>query len=90
MKALHVISFPKSGRTWLRVMLDDIGLNAKFSHDGADHILRCRLVDLQPDKSKYSALAIIFPGCTAIKDRVGLPVRLYSRRSARDCENLPF
>jgi hypothetical protein len=34
---LLVISLPKSGRTWLRVMLDDVGLKAGFNRDGFDH-----------------------------------------------------
>jgi hypothetical protein len=33
---LYIISFPKSGRTWLRVMLDDLGVEATYTHDGAD------------------------------------------------------
>jgi hypothetical protein len=30
-----VVSFPKSGRTWLRVMLDDLGIEAEYSHAGS-------------------------------------------------------
>ena len=33
-----VISFPKSGRTWLRVMLDQYGLSVNWSHAGAGHV----------------------------------------------------
>lgn len=32
-----VVSFPKSGRTWLRVMLNDLGVRIKFEHDGGKH-----------------------------------------------------
>lgn len=32
-----VISFPKSGRTWLRVMLDQYGLALEWTHAGAGH-----------------------------------------------------
>lgn len=32
-----VISFPKSGRTWLRVMLDQYGLPLEWSHAGGGH-----------------------------------------------------
>ena len=32
-----VISFPKSGRTWLRVMLDQYGVPLEWTHAGADH-----------------------------------------------------
>lgn len=59
MHTLHVISFPKSGRTWLRVMLDDVGLRAIFSHDGSDHVHRRSLTDLDPDKSRYSSESVL-------------------------------
>lgn len=36
-----VISFPKSGRTWLRVMLDDLGVSAVFSHAQYKQIEHC-------------------------------------------------
>jgi hypothetical protein len=29
------VSFPKSGRTWLRVMLDQLGFSLVYTHDGA-------------------------------------------------------
>jgi hypothetical protein len=32
-----VISFPKSGRTWLRVMLDQYGVPLEWTHAGAGH-----------------------------------------------------
>ena len=32
-----VISFPKSGRTWLRVMLDEYGVPLDWTHAGAGH-----------------------------------------------------
>lgn len=32
-----VVSFPKSGRTWLRVMLDDLGCDVAWTHAGASH-----------------------------------------------------
>ena len=50
---LQIISFPKSGRTWLRVMLDDIGAKAGFTHDGSDHQLRTPWSALDADKDKY-------------------------------------
>ena len=35
-RGIVVISFPKSGRTWLRFMLDQLGLPVKFSHEHAE------------------------------------------------------
>jgi hypothetical protein len=32
-----VLSFPKSGRTWLRVMLDSLGISFKYTHGGSSH-----------------------------------------------------
>jgi len=32
-----VVSFPKAGRTWLRVMLDELGLPFDYRHDGSTH-----------------------------------------------------
>lgn len=40
MTNLLVASFPKSGRTWLRVMLDDLGIPAQYKHLGASHFNR--------------------------------------------------
>jgi hypothetical protein len=56
---LQIISFPKSGRTWLRVMLDDIGAQTGFTHDGSDHQLRLPLTALEADKSQYKGGKIL-------------------------------
>ena len=57
--SLLVVSFPKSGRTWLRVMLDDIGAEATFTHDGSDHQLQTPLADLNPDKMQYRRARVL-------------------------------
>jgi hypothetical protein len=36
LQGLAVISFPKSGRTWLRFMLDQLGIWPRFTHENAD------------------------------------------------------
>ena len=43
---LLVISFPKSGRTWLRVMLDEAGIAAGYTHLGWGHQSARRADDL--------------------------------------------
>ncbi|RWL48140.1 MAG: hypothetical protein EOR60_07625 [Mesorhizobium sp.] len=48
-----IVSFPKSGRTWLRVMLDDLGVTVQYSHDGTDHGRRKSLHSLNENKSRY-------------------------------------
>lgn len=32
-----VVSFPKAGRTWLRVMLDELGMEVEYTHAGSHH-----------------------------------------------------
>lgn len=32
-----VVSFPKSGRTWLRVMMDELGVDLTYTHAGSAH-----------------------------------------------------
>jgi hypothetical protein len=32
-----VVSFPKSGRTWLRVILDALEVSCRYTHDGSRH-----------------------------------------------------
>lgn len=34
-RRVYIVSYQNSGRTWLRVMLSDLGINAKFTHAGA-------------------------------------------------------
>lgn len=59
MSTLQIVSFPKAGRTWLRVMLDDIGLEANFTHDGSDHALGQPLDALDADKSRYRRATVL-------------------------------
>jgi hypothetical protein len=35
-QGIAVVSFPKSGRTWLRFMLDEVGMSPRFTHENAD------------------------------------------------------
>lgn len=35
-QGLAIVSFPKSGRTWVRFMLDKLGISPKFTHENAD------------------------------------------------------
>ncbi|RWO85096.1 MAG: hypothetical protein EOS18_01560 [Mesorhizobium sp.] len=48
-----IVSFPKSGRTWLRVMLDDLGVTAQWIHDGTDHKQLRPASSLKENKSRY-------------------------------------
>jgi hypothetical protein len=58
-QSLLIVSFPKSGRTWLRVMLDDLDVNARYTHDGADHKELLPISRLQADKSRYRKESVL-------------------------------
>jgi hypothetical protein len=60
LSVLHVVSFPKSGRTWLRVMLDDIGVDAVYTHDGSAYEERLPTTALNPDKTEYAVGPVLF------------------------------
>jgi hypothetical protein len=53
--AFHVVSYPKSGRTWLRVMLDDLGIEALYTHDGSGFEEQALIANLDADKTKFAA-----------------------------------
>ena len=55
-----VVSFPKSGRTWLELMLDSLGIKAEFTHDNADHQYRVPFPKLEPNKVAYRGRKMIF------------------------------
>jgi hypothetical protein len=59
-KDVLVISFPKSGRTWLRVMMDRLNIKLNYSHDETSHAERISLGDLSRSKDKYRNKKIIF------------------------------
>jgi hypothetical protein len=62
-----VISFPKSGRTWLRVMLDELGIPALYTHAGADHRHAKLLSELNTDlKFRRGVLLLRDPRDTVV------------------------
>ena len=58
--SLQVISYPKSGRTWLRVMLDEAGIVASYTHLGWSHQGARRpdelTIELDPRFARHVAL----------------------------------
>jgi sulfotransferase family protein len=54
-----VVSFPKSGRTWLRVMLDELRIEAIYTHDGSDDLRQAPSESLNPDKSDYARVPVL-------------------------------
>lgn len=59
-RTFNVVSFPKSGRTWLRVMLDDLRLDAKYTHDGSDHSRTGHVEELQPASQAFAGKIVVF------------------------------
>jgi hypothetical protein len=90
-----VISFPKSGRTWLGVMLDDLEVRARYSHDGSDHRLRLPLSELRADKAQYAGATVLLmvrdprdtvvSGYFQVTRRLGIPVPSMSDLIQSDC-----
>lgn len=56
-----VVSYPKSGRTWLHVMLDFLHLNIKYKHDSADVLYTPeKPFNLTIEKSVYENMKVVF------------------------------
>lgn len=47
-----VVSFPKSGRTWLRVMLDELGVDLEYTHAHSGHRGAHHMSDLDTKREK--------------------------------------
>lgn len=54
-----VVSFPKSGRTWLRVMLDKLNLPMRYTHAGSGYDVSCHFNDLKIDKKGLFRLRVL-------------------------------
>lgn len=59
-RSFNVVSFPKSGRTWLRVMLDDLKLGANYTHDGSGHSMVGHVEELQPASEVFAGKTVVF------------------------------
>jgi hypothetical protein len=59
---VEVISYPKSGRTWLRVILDNLGIHLIYHHDEAESIYKPdREFDpLRLDGERFSRKRVVF------------------------------
>lgn len=54
------VSFPKSGRTWVRLMLEDLGVSLKYDHAGSRHAGGALHMDDLPDPVGWKGRKIIF------------------------------
>jgi hypothetical protein len=59
-RSFHVVSFPKSGRTWLRVILDDLKLSANYTHDGSGHSRVGHIEELEPASEAFAGKTVVF------------------------------
>jgi hypothetical protein len=54
-----LVSFPKSGRTWLRVMLDAANVHIDYTHDRSGHQGQRHLSEMGHDKSAYKDRRVV-------------------------------
>jgi hypothetical protein len=55
------VSYPKSGRTWLRVILDELGMTLKYTHDGAGASKRRTFLEGNHCQThRYRELPVVF------------------------------
>jgi hypothetical protein len=55
-----VVSFPKSGRTWMRIMLDDLGVWLAYDSAGSGHRMQISAEELVPPKILVGKRKVIF------------------------------
>lgn len=55
-----LVSFPKSGRTWIRVMMNDLGVDMQYVHDGTDHKQLRDISTINTSKSRYRKRKVVF------------------------------
>ncbi len=54
------VSFPKSGRTWLRVMLTKLDVHLAYDHDGSDHLSALQMSEMRPCAGEYPGRRHLF------------------------------
>jgi len=57
--SILLVSFPKSGRTWLRVMLDAAKLDIDCTHDSSGHRGQRHFSEMEHDKSAYQDRRVV-------------------------------
>ncbi len=54
-----LVSFPKAGRTWVRLMLEQLDVNIEFTHDGSGHVRRIPFNKLFKNKAAYNNIKVV-------------------------------
>lgn len=57
---VRIVSYPRSGRTWLRLMLHDLGIDPRFTHAGSKDDLRRPPEEICLGMEKYHRRRIVF------------------------------
>ena len=59
-RGARIVSYPRSGRTWLRLMLHDVSVDARFTHVGAKNVLQHAPDEICRGMEKYERRPIVF------------------------------
>lgn len=59
-QGVRIVSYPRSGRTWLRVMLHDLSIEPRFTHVGSKSILQHRPDEVCRGMERYYGRHIVF------------------------------
>jgi hypothetical protein len=76
-----LVSFPKSGRTWLQVMLREAGFIIPVTHDGSGHVMKVHYKKLIKKKHAYSNINVLF----LIREPKDTAVSGYFHSTKRQC-----
>jgi hypothetical protein len=79
-RRVYVVSYQNSGRTWLRVMLGDLGIKAKFTHAGAAYRYRFGPDAVCSNLNAYRHRRIVF----LVRDPLDAIVSNYFQASMTD------
>lgn len=59
-RGARIVSYPRSGRTWLRLMLHDVSVDARFTHVGSKNVLQLAPGEICQGMEKYARRPIVF------------------------------
>ena len=79
-RRVRVVSYPKSGRTWLRIMLHELGFDPHFTHADASYRKQSSPSEICNGMARYYRCRIIF----LIRDPLDVAVSLYHHALRRD------
>ena len=57
---ISIVSYPKSGRTWLRLILNDLNLYPDFTHASSNYLLQRKAAEVKDGMGEFYNKRIIF------------------------------